>query len=112
MLVKDGYLYAVMDGGIAVCWNSETGERMWRERLGGTFSSSPVLVGDLMYATNEIGEFFVFRADPKKFEIVAQNKLGDVAFATPTICDGKIYSRVSVKGEGGKREGQLFCIGE
>ncbi|MGK0190753.1 MAG: outer membrane protein assembly factor BamB, partial [Verrucomicrobiales bacterium] len=63
MLVKDGYLYAVMDGGVAVCWKSDTGERMWKERLGGTFSASPVLVGDHFYAANETGEIFVFKAD-------------------------------------------------
>jgi len=111
MLVRDGYLFAVMDGGIACCWKTEDGTRMWKERLGGTFSSSPVLVGDHIYAANEKGDFFVFKADPENFEIVAKNKLGDEVFATPTICDGRIFARVSVRGSGGKKEGRLFCLG-
>ena len=110
MLVKDGYLYAVMDGGIAVCWKCDTGERKWRGRLNGTFSSSPVLVGDHIYAANEIGEFFVFKADPETFEIVATNRLGDEAFATPTIVDGNIFARVMVKDAKGEKSGRLYCI--
>ena len=46
MIVKDGFLYAVTDAGIAICWNSATGEQMWKDRLGGTFSASPTLVGE------------------------------------------------------------------
>ena len=44
MLTRGGYLFAVMDGGIAMCWKSENGAEVWKGRLSGTFSSSPVLV--------------------------------------------------------------------
>ncbi len=111
MLMKEGYLYAVMDEGIAVCWKSDTGKEMWKQRLGGNFSASPVLVGDRIYAINETGETFVFRASPEKFEKIASNKLGDEAFATPTICGGKIYLRVAV-GAGEQRQEKLYCIGK
>ncbi|MCB1095275.1 MAG: PQQ-binding-like beta-propeller repeat protein [Verrucomicrobiae bacterium] len=112
MLVKDGYLYAIMDGGVVVCWNSATGERMWKERLGGTFSSSPVMVGDRFYAASETGEFFVFKADDKNFELLATNQLGNEVMATPTICDGQIFARVAVRSEGGnERQEFLYCIG-
>jgi outer membrane protein assembly factor BamB len=112
MLVKDGYLYAVMDGGVAVCWKSDTGDRMWKERLGGTFSGSPVLVGDHIYAGNGEGEFFVFKADPKKFEVVAENQLGDEVFSTPTIVDGQIFIRVAHHDEDGARVEKLYCLGK
>ena len=46
MIVRDGYLYAIMDAaGMAVCWACDTGKEMWKARLGGTFTSSLVLVG-------------------------------------------------------------------
>ena len=112
MLIKDGYLYAVMDSGVAVCWNSATGERMWKERLGGTFSASPVLVGSHFYTANEEGEFFVFKADHEKFEILAKNQLENHIMATPTICGGQIFARVARRSESGhERQEMLYCLG-
>lgn len=110
MLIKDGHLYAVTDAGVAVCWDSSTGEEKWKGRLGGTFSSSPVLVGDKIYATNEEGKTFIFTADTKKFALLATNELGDEVFATPTIVGNRIYMRVAEK-SGGKRQEMLYCLG-
>lgn len=110
MIARGGYLYAVTDAGIATCWNSATGETMWKGRLGGTFSASLVLVGDHLFAVNEAGQFFVFKADPKSFNVVARNQLGDEAFASPVICGSRIYQRVALR-KAGKRQEMLFCIG-
>lgn len=111
MLIKDGYLYAVLDAGIAICWKADTGEEMWKARLGGDFSSSPVLVGTTIYATNEVGETFLFEASPYQFKQIGRNKLGDSVFSTPAICGGRIYNRVAVL-EGEKREEYLYCLGQ
>ena len=111
MLARDGSLYAVTDAGVAVCWKSDSGEELWKGRLGGTFSSSPVVVGDRIYATNEAGETFIFQASPQKFELTATNKLGDECFATPAICDSRIYARVAHQEDGARRE-YLYCVAE
>ncbi|MFO0797844.1 MAG: PQQ-binding-like beta-propeller repeat protein [Gemmataceae bacterium] len=111
MLVKDGHLYAVLDDGAAACWKCDTGAERWREKIGGTFSSSPVLVGDRVYATNEAGKTTVFKADPAGFEQLGEAKLGDEVLTTPAVCDGRVYTRVAVKA-GGKREEFLYCLGE
>jgi hypothetical protein len=109
MIQKEGYLYAVMDAGVAVCWAADTGAEMWKERLGGDFLASPVMVGDRIYATNLRAKTFVFEATPKHFEILAQNQLGDEAYASPVICGSRIYLRVAAHGD--KREEYLYCIG-
>ncbi len=111
LLTRDGYLFAVMDAGIAMCWKSDTGEEVWKGRLGGTFNSSPVMVGDLIYASNEEGQTFVLKASHEKLEIVATNKLGTNVYSTPVICGGRIYNRVAIDKDG-KRQEVLFCIGE
>jgi outer membrane protein assembly factor BamB len=111
MLVYQGYLYAVTDAGAAVCWKSDSGAEQWKARLGGTFDASLVLAGEHLFATNESGKTFVFKADPGKFELVAENQLGDEAFATPTICGSRIYLRV-VKNSGGARQEVLYCLGK
>ena len=111
MLIRDKHLYAVLDAGVAMCWKSDTGEEKWKGRLGGTFSSSPVLVGDTIYATNEAGHTFLFQADPAGFKLLGENQLGDEAFATPTICGGRIYTRVAHHRDG-KRQEFVYCLGE
>ncbi|MFU7562085.1 PQQ-binding-like beta-propeller repeat protein [Roseiconus sp. JC912] len=110
MLEKDGYLYMSLDAGVATCVNAEDGETMWKSRLGGEFTASPVLAGNLIYATNEDGTTFVFKADPEDFEKLAENKLDGTTFATPVICDGKIYIRLAKDQDGTKQE-YLYCIG-
>ncbi|MGD9720156.1 MAG: PQQ-binding-like beta-propeller repeat protein [Pirellulales bacterium] len=109
LLARNGYLFGVLDAGVAVCWKSDTGQEQWKKRLGGEFSASPVLVGDTIYATNENGETFVYRADPDKYEQIAVNQLGDEAIASTTICGGRIYLRV-VEQVDGRRQEMLYCL--
>lgn len=110
MLIRDGYLYSVLDAGIAACWKVDTGEEVWKERLGGTFSSSPVLVGENIFVTSEDGRTHVFKASPSGFESVGESKLGDEVFATPTICGNRIYVRVEHQ-NGDTRQEVLYCLG-
>jgi outer membrane protein assembly factor BamB len=110
MLVQNGYLYTVLDAGVAMCWKCDTGEEVWKGRLGGTFSASPVLVGENIFATNEAGRTFVFKASPAGFELIGENQLGSDVYATPTICGGRIYMRVAAQNNGQRVE-SLYCIG-
>ncbi len=110
LLLKQGRLYGVLDAGTAACWAADTGKELWKERLGGTFSASPVLVGDRIYATNEAGQTFIFEAGSEKFTKLGANKLGDEAFGTPAICGGRIYTRVAQKIDG-RRQELLYCLG-
>ncbi|HEV8059055.1 MAG TPA: PQQ-binding-like beta-propeller repeat protein [Gemmataceae bacterium] len=112
MIVHDGYLYGIMDAaGMAVCWSCDTGKEIWKGRLGGTFSASLVLVGENLYAVNEAGKTFIFKADPKAFALVAENKLGDEAMASPAICGSHIFMRVAETRDG-RRQEWLYCLGK
>lgn len=111
MIAHDGYLYAILDAGVAVCYRSHDGEEMWKGRLAGTFSSSPVMIGDRIYATNESGTTFVMKASPDGFEKLATSQLGDIVFATPVIVDGRIYQRIA-HGVGEDRQEYIYCIGQ
>lgn len=110
MLVRDGYLYTVLDAGVAMCWKCSTGEEIWKGRIEGTFSASPVMVGDRIFATSEAGKTYIFAASPRAFELEGDNKLGSDVYATPTFCGSRIYMRVSDQ-RNGKREETLYCIG-
>ncbi len=110
MIARDGYLYSVLDSGMAVCWKADNGQEIWKERLGGDFFSSPVMAGDRIYAVNLAGKTYVFEATPKNFKIIAQNQTGDEAYASPAICGSRIYLRIAKKGE--PRQEFLSCIGK
>lgn len=110
LLVKDGHLFGVLDGGVAMCWDSATGEEKWKARLGGTFSGSPVLVGDRIYVGNEAGTVYVFKAGTGGLEVLAENKVGGEVFSTPAICGGRIFLRVADY-QGEKRQETLYCFG-
>ncbi len=110
MLVKDGHLFAVLDGGRAVCWKAENGEELWSEKLDREFYGSPVMVGTRIYVTSKSGVTSVFEARPEKFNLISQNALGDESFSSPAICDNRIYLR-SAKTSPTRRE-YLWCVGE
>lgn len=100
-LYHAGSLFVVNDSGIASCFDAESGKQIWQERLQGAFSSSPVLVGDLILATSETGVTSIFQAS-RTFKLVATNSLQEPVLATPAVCGGQIFMRT---------EQQLFCLG-
>jgi outer membrane protein assembly factor BamB len=110
LLIRDGLLHAVTDDGVAMCWQTDSGKQLWKSRLSGTFSASPVLVGDTIFAVNEGGKTFVYKPGRESLELIAENQLGTEVFATPTICGGRIYLRVARQQEGQRRE-FLYCLG-
>jgi outer membrane protein assembly factor BamB len=72
-----------------------------------------VMVGDRIYASNLGGKTFVFEATPKSFTLLAQNQLGDQAYASPAICGSRIYLRVAKREDGeGNRQEFLYCVGK
>lgn len=70
-----------------------------------------MLVGEHLFATNEAGQTFIFKATPEAFELVAENSLGGEVFATPTICGSRIYFRVANQVDGQRHE-ELKCVGQ
>ncbi|KAA5543166.1 PQQ-binding-like beta-propeller repeat protein [Roseiconus nitratireducens] len=99
-VVVDGLLFVADDRGIAHCFDTSTGERLWRERLGRHFSASLVAAAGRVYFTSDDGETTVMRAS-REPEVVAVNELGESVFASPAISEGDLFVRT--------RE-HLFCI--
>ncbi len=109
-VVTNGYLYAFSDVGIVHCWNATTGEEMWKQRLRGPVSASPLVVGDTIFATNEAGTTWVFKATPEKYEQLAENQLGESSFASLVAVDGQLFIRAA-SGDGAGRKEALYCLG-
>ncbi|EMI16236.1 serine/threonine protein kinase [Rhodopirellula maiorica SM1] len=109
LVLNDDRLFAVSDDGVAYCWDADTGDVVWRERLGGKFSASPIVCNDLVYVSNLSGETFVFKNENDAFKLISTNRLGDDAYASPAVADSQMFMRVGV-GKGTKRQEQLVCL--
>ena len=109
MLTFDGYVYALDDNGIMFCWRGSDGNEMWKKRLTGPVSASPVMASGLIYWANELGTIYVFRPDPDHFDLIAENHVGSDAFPSPAICGGQIFLRVG-NGSGADRQEWLYCF--
>jgi outer membrane protein assembly factor BamB len=91
-LAIDDRLYMVDDGGVATCLNTENGEMIWREGLGGNHSSSLLYSNGLIYAFNEFGEGRLFKAGDT-FEVVQENKLDVGMLSSPAVVDDSLILR-------------------
>lgn len=109
LLTTQGYVYAFTGKGVLFCWRATDGQEMWKERLKGPVSASPVLAGGNIYWANELGTLYVFKPNPEKFELVAENRIGNDSFASPAICGGEIFLRVAHR-MGSKRDEILYCF--
>ena len=108
LLAHQGYVYAVTDNGVTYCWEARTGKEMWKGRLPGGFSASPMLAAGLIYITSEQGQTVVFKPNPKRLEIVAKNSLGGEVFASPVFSGADLFLRTAFL-ENGRQE-YLCCV--
>jgi outer membrane protein assembly factor BamB len=58
----DGLLFLWSDAGIVSCVQLETGETLWKERIGGDYSSSPVIIGKKLLNCSHDGVVTVLAA--------------------------------------------------
>jgi outer membrane protein assembly factor BamB len=94
------HLYVNSEQGFLSCYAARTGERLYRERLGGKFTASPVAGDGKVYFTNEAGTTFVVAAGPR-FALLARNVLGEECLASPAVAGGRLFLRTTK---------HLFCI--
>jgi outer membrane protein assembly factor BamB len=91
LLVGDD-LYVVNDNGIATALDAKTGAIQWQQRLGGTFSASPVFADGRIYFTSEDGETTVI-APGRQFRKLAVNRVDEPTLASLAISGGSIFMR-------------------
>ncbi|MCC6512142.1 MAG: PQQ-binding-like beta-propeller repeat protein [Pirellulaceae bacterium] len=89
---RDGLLFMVSDSGIASCLEAATGKELWKERIGGNFSASPLLAGDNLYLLSEEGDTTIVKAD-RTFKQVARNRLEDRTLASMAVIDRDLLIR-------------------
>jgi outer membrane protein assembly factor BamB len=91
LLVGDE-LYIVNDGGIVSCLDAATGALHWQQRLGGSFSASPIVADGRIYFLSEEGIATVI-APGKEFRKLASNQLDGATLASMAVSSGSIFIR-------------------
>lgn len=94
-LFFDDHLYWVNEGGIVYCAEAKTGELVFKDRLDGTFYSSPVRAGKALYFVSRSAGTFVLQVGPE-FELLNHNLIesDESNFdATPALSGGRLFLR-------------------
>lgn len=104
LVLTNGLLFGITDEGIAHCWDAESGVEKWKSRLAGNFSASPIVVGDMVYVSNDVGLTFIFRATGDGYEEVARNQLGKGAYGSMAISGESLFIRAVHRGDGKRTE--------
>ncbi len=94
MLVYDGYLYNAAWNGKLTCYNAQTGEQLYSEKVGNgnSYTSSPVASDGIVYFADNDGNVYSVKAGPV-FKLLAENKLGETYMSTPAISDDYMFFR-------------------
>ena len=101
MLYVRPFLFLVTETGVAKCLKAETGEEIWRERLGGRYSASPIWADGRIYFLSEKGKTTVVQAGGE-FKVLAENELNEKCGASPAVSQKHIFIR---------SKNNLYCIG-
>lgn len=88
----NGLLFLWTDRGIVVCLDPASGREIWKERVGGNFSGSPICIDSRLYCISESGDVVVVAAR-EKFELLGKTSLGGPSYATPAVANGRLFLR-------------------
>jgi hypothetical protein len=95
VVLVDDLIYFVTDKtGVASCLDAKTGKLVWKHRLGGKFSTSPLAVAGKIYFFDRDGKTTVI-AQGRKFQKLAVNTLESGCMASPAIIGDTLYLRTA-----------------
>ena len=91
LLVGDR-LFVIDDGGIAACLDAASGEEIWKARVGGTYSASPIFANGKIWLFDEEGKGTVIEA-ADEYKVVAESQLEGGCMASPIVSDNALFVR-------------------
>jgi len=92
LLLVDDLLYLVNDQGFALCLEASTGAVLWRERLKGRYSASPLYAAGRLYFFSEKNLATVL-APGREFHQLAENQLDERVMASPAVTGNALILR-------------------
>ena len=104
-VILNGHMFMAEENGVVQCLEVATGKPLWEDRLpvDGHLWSSLVAAAGRLYITTQAGDTVVFSANPKRFQWLATNPLGEKTNSTMAVSNGQIFLRTFEA---------LYCIQE
>jgi outer membrane protein assembly factor BamB len=99
-LLVDDLLYAVNDGGVAHAIDAVTGQVVWKERMEGNYSASPIHADGRLYFFGDEGRTTVIQPG-REYKVLAVNELGEPLKASPAVAGKALIIRT---------KDHLYCI--
>ena len=85
-------IFSILGNGVINCVDVKTGDEIWKDRVEGVFTASPITANDLIYFCTEAGDCYVVKA-ADSYELVAHNHLAEGMRASPSAADGHLFFR-------------------
>ena len=103
LVVSEGTVFGIKDGGILTTVDAGSGDAVKTGRLAGNgnYYASPVIGDGKLFAVDQNGELSIVRA-AAEWELVSSANFGEAVYATPAIVEGRLYLRT---------DGHLYCFG-
>ncbi|MFP6765122.1 MAG: PQQ-binding-like beta-propeller repeat protein [Planctomycetaceae bacterium] len=92
MLLVGDHMYFISDKGIGMCLAAESGREVWKERIGGAFSASPLYADGRMYFFDQSGKTTVL-APGNEYRVLAENQLEGGFMASPAAAGKALFLR-------------------
>jgi outer membrane protein assembly factor BamB len=92
ILAVGDLLFMVDDTGVVSCLETDTGTVVWRERLPGGYSASPLFAAGHLYFFSEAGHVTVLEPS-RTFTKVAENKFETGFMASPAVSGPALFLR-------------------
>ncbi|MEZ6068747.1 MAG: PQQ-binding-like beta-propeller repeat protein [Pirellulales bacterium] len=92
-IVIDENAYLWSDGGVLSAIDVATGDVKWRKRVSGSFSGSPIAVGQRLFCISDDGDVVVVNVAGGEYELLGTNPLGELCRSTPAVADDVLYLR-------------------
>lgn len=92
-LLVDDLLFVVDHHGIASCLDASTGKRIWKKRIGGKYSASPINANDRIYFFNETGVTTVIKPGRKYKALSVNNIDEELLMASPAAAGNSLFIR-------------------
>lgn len=95
-IVIGDYMLVMDMKGIVTCYQPSSGKELWKHRIGGNFSASPIAANGLAYFIAEDGTVVVIKPGDSP-DVVAESRIkgadGELFRASITPCEGQLLIR-------------------
>ena len=91
--VSGEFIFTINGAGVLAKANAKDGSSIWKLRLNGRFSGSPVLSGTTICAASEEGNLKLVDTNAPEGALTTDLPLGGSFLCTPAISDGALYVR-------------------